>query len=70
MKIPQKIEKLIEKRANLTEKLNAADIEFAEWLEKNDILDDIHEYDYHGGCEMYVNPQASAMRIKKAIINH
>lgn len=67
MKIPKYIENLIDRRAGLAALLNHADRKLGEWLEKNGI--NVEEYDIHGGCEMYVNPWASADRIKQAIKN-
>lgn len=37
MKIPQYIEKLIQKRAKLAGELNKADVKLASYLEKNEI---------------------------------
>lgn len=67
MKIPKYIEALIEKRKKLASELISTDWKLSEWLEKNGV--DIEEYDTRGGCEMYVNPCASASRIKQAIEN-
>ena len=68
MKIPKKIEKIIECRAKLAEKLNNKDIELTEWLEKKGLIDKVEEYDIMTGCEMYVNPHDSADRIRAVIL--
>lgn len=67
MKIPKYIEALCYRRAKLAEDLNSVDIKLSEWLEKNNIP--VEECDYRSGCEMYVNPDASAQRVLKAIQN-
>lgn len=67
MKIPKYIEVLIEKREKLAAELISTDWKLSEWLEKNEV--DVEECDTRGGCEMYVNPFASAIRIKQAIEN-
>lgn len=65
MKIPKRIEKMIDRRARIASDLNAIDYELAKWLEDNKI--EAQEYDYCSGIEMYANPYASAERIKQAI---
>ena len=65
MKIPKRIEKMIDRRARIASDLNAIDSELAEWIEDNKI--EVQEYDYCSGVEMYANPYASAERIKQAI---
>lgn len=70
MKLPKRIDKLIDRRTRLAEDLNSVDLELTEWLEKKGIIEDIEEFDYMGGCEMYVNPCASADRIKQKILSH
>lgn len=37
-----------------------------EWLDKNEIY--VEDYDQIGGAEMFVNPDESARRVLKAII--
>lgn len=68
MRIPKKIEKIIECRARLAERLNDKDMELTEWLEKKGLIDKVEDYDIMSGCEMYVNPYASANRIREAIL--
>ena len=70
MKIPKYVEKLIERRAKLADDLNSVDNQLTSWLEKNGLLDKVEEYDVMTGCEMYVNPYASADRIREAITNN
>lgn len=69
MKVPKYIRKLIGRRAKLAVDLCTADSDLVNWLEKHDILDNIEPYDHTSGCEMYVNPWASAQRILEAIEN-
>lgn len=68
MNIPKKIEKLIEQREKYAWSIMRADSELFEWLEGNEI--DVEEYDVRCGCEMYVNPDGAASRIREAIVNH
>lgn len=70
MKIPKKIEKLIERRARLADDLTHADNELTAWLDKKGLIDKVEEYDIITGCEMYVNPYASADRIRDVILNN
>ena len=70
MQIPKKIEKLIERRARLADELNHADNELTAWLDKKGLIDKVEEYDIMTGCEMYVNPYASADRIRDVILNN
>lgn len=70
MKIPKKIEKLIERRAKLATDLTQADCELVEWLDKKNLTDKVEEYDIMTGCEMYVNPRNSAERIRNVILEN
>lgn len=70
MKIPKYVEKLIERRAKLASDLNSVDNQLTSWLEKNNLLDKVEEYDVMTGCEMYVNPYASADRIREVITSN
>lgn len=70
MKIPKYVEKLIERRAKLADDLNSVDNQLTSWLEKNNLLDKVEEYDVMTGCEMYVNPYASADRIREVITSN
>lgn len=70
MKIPKYVEKLIERRAKLASDLNSVDSQLTSWLEKNNLLDKVEEYDVMTGCEMYVNPYASADRIREVITSN
>lgn len=69
MRVPKYIRKLIKRRAKLAMDLCDADCTLVDWLEKHDVLDDIEDFDHTTGCEMYVNPWASAQRILEAIEN-
>ncbi len=70
MNIPKYVEKLIERRAKLASDLNHVDYELYKWLEKNGLNNKVEEYDVLGGCEIYVNPYASASRIREAVLNN
>jgi hypothetical protein len=68
MKIPKRIEKLIERRERLANELGIVDIDLTEWLEKNGIAESLDPSDFCGGVEMYSNPADSAERIREAIL--
>lgn len=67
MKIPKYIEKALADRAKAAYKFNSADHIITQYIEKHDI--DVEQYDYCGGVEAIVNPDASADRIRIAITN-
>jgi hypothetical protein len=66
MKIPKRIENLIDKRTKLAQDLNSVDLELTNWIDKHNV--EVESYDYCSGCEMYANPSASGERIKQAIL--
>ena len=70
MKIPKKIEKLIARRAKLAADLMCTDNKLVSWLETKDLIDKVEEYDILTGSEMYVNPYASADRIRNVILEN
>lgn len=70
MKIPKRIENLIERRSRLASDLNSIDYELAKWLEEKGLINEVEECDIRGGCEMYVNPHASADRIREIILRN
>ena len=70
VKISKKIERLIERRARLAAELMIADAQLVEWLEENGLVDKVEEYDIMTGSEMYVNPYASADRIREVILDN
>ena len=69
MRCPNYIRKALIKRAKCAATFTDLDLEISEWLEKNDLLNLIEDYDIHGGCESYVNPYDSSFRILKVIEN-
>ena len=68
MKIPKYVQKLLDKRCDYAERLSKTSGELDDWLEKNDIK--CEDYDICTGCEIYVNPLDSKLRIMEAIRNH
>ena len=66
MKIPKKIETLLQRRALYADKLQDIDYELSAWIDKNGI--ECASEDYRGGVEMYVNPYESADSIRQAIL--
>ena len=69
MKCPRYIEDALRQRANCAARFTELDVMIAEWVEKHDLLYLVEEYDIHGGCESYVNPDASSARILEVIKN-
>lgn len=69
MKLTKKMEALIDKRARLAAKLMSVGIEVDEMIESNGLENEIADYDWRTGFEMYCNPYDSAERIKEAIRN-
>lgn len=67
MKIPKKIDKLIEKRQKLAEELNAADLVLCEWLENKGINTAMLQDSVATGCMMYCEPGTAANNVRKAI---
>lgn len=66
MKIPKKIDKLLEKRAEAARNFIAADIEISKWLDSKDIVvspDDINT----GACSL-CEPYSSIEHIREAIL--
>lgn len=66
MKIPKKIDKLLEKRAKAAMDFIAADTEISKWLDSKDIIvspDDINT----GACSL-CDPYGSIEHIREAIL--
>ena len=68
MKIPKYIEKALEQRVKAAEKFNETDNLISRWLEEKGI--EVEIYDTHGGVDSIVNPDASADRIREAILEY
>ena len=69
MKIPKRIEQLIDRRASLACKLSKISSEVDNFILNNHIVG-IDESDYLYGSEIVTNPYASAERVKEAINNY
>ena len=67
MKIPKYIKKALDDRVKAADKFNDSDNTLSEYITKYNI--EVEMYDYAGGVEAIVNPDASAERIRKAILN-
>lgn len=67
MKIPKEIEKALNSRVIAAQVLMQADSVVSKFIDDNNIK--VEDYDYRTGCEMYINPQASADRVRKAIMD-
>ena len=66
MKIPKKIDKLLEKRAKAAMNFIAADVEISKWLDSKNIVaspDDINT----GACSL-LEPYSSIEHIREAIL--
>lgn len=68
MKIPNEVQKLIDKRCNLAEQLLDTCWKLDKWLDNNKIV--CEDCDTHTGVEIYCNPYASKNRIIEAINKH
>lgn len=70
MKIPKRIEKLIDKRQDLAERLNSADAELCNWMERKGMnLLEMTDFT-RTGCMIYCEPDTAAMLTRDAIKNH
>ena len=65
VKIPKDIEKLLRRRELYATEILVISEKIDEFLEKHGI--EVEEYDRTSGVEVYVNPEESANRIRKAI---
>jgi hypothetical protein len=69
MNCPKYIKKLLYKRAKAAANFTSYDVDIVEWLEKNNLIDSVEEYDIATGCESICNPYASSERILQVIEN-
>lgn len=69
MNIPKYIEKALTDRVKAADKFIEADDIISRFLEKHNIDNDVDTADFRGGVEALVNPDASADRIRQAIMN-
>jgi hypothetical protein len=70
MKCPEYVKNALLQRAKAAEKFIKCDTVVVEWLEKNNMVDVVEDYDILTGCESLVNPTDSAKRILEAIENY
>lgn len=68
MKIPKYIEKALQQRVKAAYVLIHSDSIITDFINKNGI--EVEDFDYCYGVEMYVNPNASADRVRSAIEHH
>lgn len=68
MEIPDYIDKLLTKRADLAAELMAVDGEITEFIINNHI--DVSTDHYCSGAQMYIEPYASADAVREAIRTH
>lgn len=69
MNCPEYIKEALRQRARCARRFLELDCMVAEWLEKNNLLDEVEDYDIYGGCEAYCNPEDSSKRIIEVIEN-
>lgn len=69
MNIPKYIEKALNDRVKAAYKFIEADNIISEYLEKHNFDEDVDTSDFRGGVEALVNPDASAERIRQAILD-
>ena len=67
MKIPKYIEYALEMRCKLARRLDDYCRIIDDFIDKNNI--EVEFEDYHGGVELYVNPEESYDKVVKAIRN-
>lgn len=70
MKLTKKVEAMIDRRTRLAEKLISACCAVDDYIQANGLEDEVDDFDWLTGCELYVNPSASGERIKQAIRNY
>ena len=70
MKCPEYVKNALLQRAKTAGKFIKCDTVVVEWLEKNNMVDVVEDYDILTGCEALVNPTDSAKRILEAIENY
>jgi hypothetical protein len=69
MKCPEYIKEALRQRARYARRFLELDCMVGEWLSKNNLLDEVEDYDIYGGCEAYCNPEDSSKRIIEVIEN-
>ena len=68
MKIPKYIDTALKRRTRYAELLNSASSIVDDFIRNNGLEDDIDMADWLTGCEIYVNPGAAEMAVRKAIL--
>lgn len=69
MKCPEYIKEALRQRARCARRFLELDCMIVEWLEKNNLVDAVEDYDIATGCESYCNPEESSKRIIEVIEN-
>lgn len=70
MKLTKKIEALIDKRTALAAELMSVGSQIDQYIIDNGLENEVEDYDWLTGVEIYANPWAAGKRIKEAIRNH
>ena len=68
MKIPKKIDTLLNQRTRYAGMLDRVSFRLDKWLMEHGI--DPGDANWMTGCEIYVNPYAAEAAVRKAIVDH
>lgn len=70
MKLTKKMEALIDKRTALAIELMKVGSQIDDFIMENGLENEVEDYDWLTGVEIYASPWASGERIKEAILKH
>ena len=70
LKLTKKIERLIDRRAKLAMELNEVSSQVDDFIIKHGMENEVEDFDWLTGCEIYANPVSSGERIKEVIKRH
>ena len=70
LKLTKKIERLIDRRTKLAMELNEVGSQVNDFITEHNMENEVEDFDWMTGCEIYGNPSASGERIKEAIRKH
>ena len=70
MKLTKKIERLIDRRTTLAMELNEVSSQVDDFITEHGMENEVEDFDWLTGCEIYGNPIASGERLKEAIRKH
>ncbi len=70
MKLTKKIEHLIDRRTKLAMELIEVSSQVDDFITEHGMENEVEDFDWLTGCEIYGNPAESGERIKEAIRKH